>query len=595
MDKEVKNMKSGYNNYFMHKEMIWEKNSLVLKKSCLLYMGVLLFYTFFEFATEAPNIIINGRIESNDEMLLLLYIIFDIINALFIAAFFLGRKNNGSRGKVDAVYCTLFEVTLLMFFLIEGGCLHPDRVSMYIPIALILIVALFSHRVTYSIIMIVGYTLSFSVLVTIFKQPEIAGLDIQIAIATLFSALICYWIITSLRINEYDAIEKSVVASNSKSEFLSRMSHDLRTPMNAILGLSELSKDEYEVNTLRNNMAQIQTSGQYLLSIINEILDYQRIESGKLVLEPQVVSVQTLLDSILDIVRPSIEKKNIDLKVIKHDIDITGEVRIDPVRFKQVFINLLSNSIKFTPNGGMIEFAVEDVRREGRTSHAVISLTDNGIGMSEDFIKNKIFHSFSQENNSLTARYEGSGLGLSIVKKLVEVMGGTISVESELGVGTKFTISMDFERVDQQDEETLNDSDKIKMDEVMSALKGKHILVAEDHPLNAQIAKKLLEKVGCIVTWAKDGKECCQMFVESQVEQFDAILMDIHMPIIDGLEAAKIIRGKDRSDAKTVPIIAMTANAYEEDKRKSLSVGIDDHLAKPVNPFILYETLRKYI
>lgn len=586
MKSKIKTVKNKFDRYFAHKEMIYEKNNSVLKVCCIIYMGVLLFYTLFE--------LFNLRMEDNVGTLLLLYGFFDILNAVFCIVF-LRKRNNASSGKANAVYCTIFEVTLLVFFVVEGGCVYPDRVSMYIPLAIMLIIALFSHTPSYSIIMIVGYTVSFIILVQIFKQPEIAWFDIQIAVGTMFSSLICYLVTTSLRIREYEAIEKSMAASKAKSEFLSQMSHDLRTPMNGILGLAELSKNEYNVDVLRRNMSQIQVSGQYLLSIINEILDYQRIESGKLILEPQVVSIQSLLDSVLDIVRTSIEKKNIELKVANHDADLSCEVRLDPVRFKQVLINLLSNAIKFTPDGGTVEITFELAGQDKMNNNEIIIITDTGIGMSEDFIENKIFHPFSQESNTITSNYVGSGLGLSIVKSIIEAMGGTISVESELGVGTKFTNSMDFERVDPQEAETVKEKDKTNIDDVTAILEGKHILVAEDHPLNAQIIIKLLETVGCVVTWAKDGKECSQIFIDSEPGLFDAILMDIRMSIMDGLHAAEIIRSQSRDDAKTIPIIAMTANAYEEDKKKSLDAGIDSHLAKPVNSSLLYETLCKYV
>ena len=213
--------------------------------------------------------------------------------------------------------------------------------------------------------------------------------------------------------------------------------------------------------------------------------------------------------------------------------------------------------------------------------------------MSQEFLEHEIFRPFSQEYNDYTSSYAGSGLGLSIAKKLVELMGGTISVESEQGVGTKFTIALDFERVDEKDVTKSVDADEKRHSMVFAILKGSKILLAEDHPLNAEIARRLLEKAECKVTWAKDGAECLELFKSSVLHQYDVILMDIRMPVMNGLETAKAIRELKKMDAKTIPIIAMTANAYEDDINLSIEAGMNDHLSKPIEPDIMYETIAK--
>ncbi len=380
-------------------------------------------------------------------------------------------------------------------------------------------------------------------------------------------------------------------ANKAKTDFFSRMSHDMRTPMNGILGMVELSEDEKDISVMQQNMGKIKDSGKYLLGLINDTLDFQKIESGKLELEPAVVDSKQIVAGIVDIIKPAAKKKKIDFRVINKNADLNSYIRIDALRMKQVFINLLSNAIKFTPEGGTIEFEFELLSRDGMISHDRIYVRDTGIGMSEDFVKNKLFKPFCQEHNEVTDVYAGTGLGLSIVRKLVELMGGKIEVESELGVGTTFIIDIDFERVDYDKLSDGNNTIKSQFEEIGKALKGRQILLAEDHPLNAEISKKLLEKAGCKVVCVKDGEQCLKTFSNSDEYYFDAILMDIRMPNMNGLEATEKIRLLEREDAKTVPIIAMTANAYASDIQDCTRVGMNAHISKPIDTQIMYNTI----
>lgn len=388
-----------------------------------------------------------------------------------------------------------------------------------------------------------------------------------------------------------NALEESQRAMRAKTDFLSRISHDMRTPMNGILGLAELSLQEDNIEVLKEDISKIRDSGNYLLSLINDTLDLQRIESGKITLEKQIVSTATILNGILDIIRPAMEQKKINFKVINENADINWYIRLDPVRFKQIFVNLLSNACKFTPEGGTVTFAFGCTGRDDMISHDYLRISDNGCGMSEEFMKNGLFKPFSQESNKVTTLYAGSGLGLSIVKNLVELMGGRIEVESALGKGTTFTVYIDFERVEQTEAETLIESGRTQLSSTEQELTGWHILLVEDHPLNAEIAKRMLERTGCIVSWAQNGKDGVEAFEASEEDYYSAILMDVRMPIMDGLEAAKTIRALDRADCKTVPIIAMTANAYDVDVRNTAAAGMNAHLAKPVEPEQLFKTL----
>lgn len=387
------------------------------------------------------------------------------------------------------------------------------------------------------------------------------------------------------------ALQEAEDASRSKTEFFARMSHDMRTPMNGILGIAELSEQEADINVLQKNIAQIKESGAYLLSLINDTLDFQRIESGKMILNNQIVYTQTVFGSLVDMIQLSAKEKGVDFQVINHNAQMDWYVSIDPVRIKQIFLNLLSNAVKFTPKGGSIILDIQNIGRDDMISHNCIKVIDSGIGMSEDFMRNHLFKPFSQEISTVSSQYAGSGLGLSIAKSLVEMMGGHIEAESELGAGTTFSVYLDFVRVTEKEAKIATEKEQNARFILSEELVGKHILLVEDHPLNAQIAKKILENAHCIVTWAENGQEGVTLFDQSEINEYDAILMDIRMPVLNGLEAAAAIRALKRKDAKKIPIIAMTANAYDEDVQKSLAAGMNSHLAKPIESAKLYETL----
>ncbi|MDO5574614.1 MAG: transporter substrate-binding domain-containing protein [bacterium] len=380
-------------------------------------------------------------------------------------------------------------------------------------------------------------------------------------------------------------------ANAAKADFMSRMSHDMRTPMNGILGLTELSECESDVTVLTDNMKKIKQSGQYLLCLINDTLDFQKIETGRLKLEPQIVSTRELVTDVIQMIQIDAEKKGVDVQMLTEGANLDGLVRVDPVRMKQVFINLLSNAVKFTPSGGSVKICFKCTGHTGNIAHDIITVTDTGIGMSRDFIENHIFQPFSQEHSDIVANYSGSGLGLSIAKRLVEMMNGSIAVESELGKGTTFTVKIDFENVAESEVENVSRQTEMKHQQTEELLKKMHILLAEDQPMNAEIARRLLERVGCTVEWVSDGQKCLDCFEASEANQFDTILMDIRMPNMDGITAARMIRNLPRPDAAKIPIIAMTANAYDSDVKKCLEAGMNAHIAKPIEPQKMYETI----
>ena len=391
---------------------------------------------------------------------------------------------------------------------------------------------------------------------------------------------------------EKEMREAALRAVDAKTDFLSRMSHDMRTPMNGILGLTALSADETDAAVLRDNMLKIHASGEYLLGLINDILDSQKIETGRLQLNPQVVHGLSFMEDMLDMVRTIAQQKTIQLRMQIEREQLAGYIRVDPIRAKQICLNLLSNAIKFTPEHGSVTFALTAGDLPNDLRHVVIRVCDNGVGMSEDFLRNGLFHAFAQEYNALSPQNVSTGLGLSIVKRLVDLMGGSIAVESKLGVGSTFTVTLDVERVLPGDAAELKSGLNRAQDANRVMLTGKRILLVEDHPLNLEVARRLLTKMGCLVATAENGQVALECFADSPSGSFDAILMDIRMPVMDGLSAAKAIRSlKNRPDALTVPIIAMTANAFDDDVRLSLAAGMNAHLAKPIEPGRLYQEL----
>ncbi len=388
-----------------------------------------------------------------------------------------------------------------------------------------------------------------------------------------------------------EALLKAKQASDAKTEFFSRMSHDMRTPMNGILGMVELSQTEKDVAVLQENINKIKLSGQYLLGLINDTLDFQKIESGNLTLEPEVIYGKTLFQSIVEMMQDHAQENGVKFQAENINLDMAYHIKVDPLRVKQIFINLLSNAIKFTPQDGEVKFVIERIAAEGNCIHERFLVQDTGVGMSQEFLATKIFQPFAQEHNQLINSCGGTGLGLSIAKRLVELMGGTIKVESELGVGTSFTVDLFFPKVGEQEYRQTEEKSQKHRTDILTVLVGKRVLLAEDHPLNAEIGKKLLERAGCLVEWATNGQQCVKLLLEHEDNYYDLILMDVRMPVLDGLAATTAIRGLDDQAKASVPIIAMTANAYKEDVDKCLSVGMNGHIAKPIIPKEMYEKI----
>ena len=390
-----------------------------------------------------------------------------------------------------------------------------------------------------------------------------------------------------------ETAEQANAANKAKTEFLSRMSHDMRTPLNGIIGMTYLASEENNTARTKDCLDKIAMSSKFMLGLINDILDMSKASNEMIEFHPEPYTENELTNYIGAVIRPLVSEKNqtIDLNIDLPD----GFVPVqDKLRINQIIFNILSNAVKFTPEGGKIECCFKGDMDSNDQMRLHIEISDNGIGMSEEFQKT-VFEPFSQENRNDVSFARGTGLGMAITKRLVELMGGAISVKSIQGEGSTFAIDLTADIVSSDSEDLLNADAVHAETENMAFLHGKHVLLCEDHPLNQEIVKTLLEKEEMTVHIADDGQTGLTAFSESRTDYFDCILMDVRMPVLNGIEAASCIRALDRADAKTVPIIALTADAFDEDVKKCLDAGMNGHIAKPVDPETLYLTISAYI
>ncbi len=387
-----------------------------------------------------------------------------------------------------------------------------------------------------------------------------------------------------------DALQTAEIANKAKTDFLSNMSHDIRTPMNAIIGITSLIEhDAGDEDKVRAYVKKIEVSSQNLLGIINDVLDMNKIESGKTTLNYTDFSLHDLISEIDVLFRPQAEERHQSFKIITENI-IHDWLNGDNVRLMQIFSNLLSNAIKYTHENGEIRLYVEECPVKSTTYAKFRFLVkDNGMGMDEGF-KDRIFDAFTREESSLTNRIQGTGLGMAITRNLLELMGGTISVESKKGQGSCFEILLDMKIAESRSAANTNEEHNSEHEE--NVLEGMRFLCAEDNELNAEILAELLSMQGAECTICENGKLVFEAFERSKPGEYDAILMDVQMPVMNGYEATKAIRSSGHELARSIPIIAMTANAFSEDIQASLVAGMNAHISKPVDMKILRKVIK---
>ena len=387
------------------------------------------------------------------------------------------------------------------------------------------------------------------------------------------------------------ALEVAEKASQAKTDFLSNMSHDIRTPMNAIVGLTTLMENELDQpEKLAEHLHKLETSGQLLLGIINNILDMSRIESGKTTLSVEPMHLSQQLDQLSTMIRAQASEKAQTFTVSTH---LRHEnLLADPTRLNQVLMNILSNAVKYTPRGGHIRFEVEELPRNEHYAKYRFVVQDDGIGMSEAYQKT-LFDPFTREERSGTNKVQGTGLGMAITKNIVDLMGGSISVESATGKGTRFEVVLEFP-IDTEADAVPKAQALPEEPEDVSPLCGMNFLCAEDNAINAEILELLLESKGAHCKIYPNGQELVDAFVRVKPGEYDMILMDVQMPVMDGLEAARRIRSSENPLGRVIPILAMTANAFLEDMQKSKEAGMDEHLSKPVDIDALEQTVKRF-
>ncbi len=445
------------------------------------------------------------------------------------------------------------------------------RGILYIPIAFL-------------ILFLIGY-----VIVGVFGNPDlvVAGILFGGSIFVFIMLILLYRI--TRRIIESERLEAQLLAAEesnrSKNAFLASISHEMRTPMNVILGLDELALKEDDLpDETRMRLVKIGRAGRHLLGLINNTLEMQNIETGQRVLKNEAFSFRSIMDEIDAMIRTMCEEKGLRYHEVT-DPGIRDGLMGDDMLLKQVLMNILDNAVKYTAAPGDVTLHSELISSDDEACLLKFTVSDTGIGISPEFLP-KVFELFSQEDASFTNRYGGSGMGLAVTKQEVELMKGDISVTSRQGEGSAFTVTIPF--LYQPDAEPAGEKRNI-------SLKGCRILIVEDVDENAEIVTDLLELAGANTEHAENGLIALGMVERSSPDYYDAILMDLRMPVMDGIESAKSIRALEREDAKTVPIIALTANAFEIDIRHTEEAGMNSHLVKPIDSDLLYETLEKWI
>lgn len=428
--------------------------------------------------------------------------------------------------------------------------------------------------------------------ISITAQKTFEGMNNVVIMVTLIiltiAALFLIWIYQF--VNKTQKMKLESAKASLKSDFMNKMSHDIRTPLNAIVGMHELalrSTDKPEV--VADCLNKAKTSSEYLISVINDMLDMSRIESGKMRVSNIMFHMGELLDTVMQLESNPASLKNLNFQ-LERPVSIHQGFSGDPVHIKQCLINLISNAIKFTPENGTVTLGYEEVKEIDHSVLVRFTVQDTGAGMSEEFMQ-RMFQPFEQEQSSLSSPYVGSGLGLAIVHNLVSLMNGKLEVESRLNAGTKFVIEFTLEKTEDPEdipEESFNE-------ELPASIHGKRLLLAEDNDINREIITDLLTELGFEVDAVGNGAEAVERFVASPIGYYAMILMDIQMPVMNGLEASQTIRNSEHPEHESIPILALSANAFEEDIEDSVRHGMQEHLTKPIDIAVMKKNIMKYI
>jgi len=436
-------------------------------------------------------------------------------------------------------------------------------------------------------------------LVRMFPTPEGEVIDIA---QSMFIAAFTIGFILRFQTGIYEKILKKVTeqsrqleeardaanrANSAKTQFLSHMSHDIRTPINGIIGMLEIADENPDDKERQAECRKkIRIASNHLLSLINDVLDISMLESGKVELTDEVFDIRRLTEDCLSIVQGKAAEKSVSVTAKYTDIRhpcLYGS----PLHVRQIILNIVGNAVKYNKENGSVEVELKELYCEKETAGMELKVSDTGIGISEEFLKN-IYEPFTQAENGARTKYEGTGLGMTIVKSLIDSMGGRIDIKSSLGVGSEFTVIIPF-RVSEQQETGLKEVPDDQAD-----ISGMHVLLVEDNDLNREISQYVLEKAGARVVNAVNGSEAVKIFTENGPGTFDCILMDIMMPVMDGYEATRKIRSMPRADGALIPIIAMTANAYTDDVRKAKEAGMNMHIPKPVDAKKLFRIMASF-
>ena len=442
---------------------------------------------------------------------------------------------------------------------------------------------------------LVGYVIF---LFAIRNETETAANTLLIALIFFFGAVFVYSMISMLRrmfttvtdrerlLREKDIAEN---ASRMKGEFLSRMSHEMRTPMNAIIGMTSIGKNADDPARKDYCFGAVEDASKHLLGVINDVLDMSKIEASKLELSPVVFDFKKMVNTVVTLIAPQTEAKKQHLHIALDDA-IPATIKADEQRLRQVVVNLLGNAVKFTPEAGSVSLFIRVLARKADTLSLQFEVRDTGIGMSPDQL-GKLFQPFEQADSSISRTYGGTGLGLTISKQIVEMMGSVITVDSELGKGSSFLfeITVEVPRSNEPSLSKLSETAALNLD-----FTGKQILIAEDIEINREIISVLLEPTNLAIAFAENGQIAYDTFAANP-SQYDIIFMDLHMPEVGGLEASAMLRRHPAPQAKTIPIIAMTADVFNEDVEKCLQAGMNGHLGKPIDMNDVLVMLNKYL